>query len=60
MTAVESLVAKIQAMRPGDRLRLAAALIDHGKPETAEPIIGTVYRELQARRLLGAAKGTGR
>lgn len=55
MSQVEELAKKIQLMKPADRLKVAAGLIERGAYSTAEPIVGMVYRELQALSLLRAA-----
>jgi hypothetical protein len=46
------LKAEIEALSPGDRLRIAAGLIDKGKYKLAETIAGNVVDELRALRLL--------
>ena len=43
---------KLEAMTPGDRLRIAAGLIDKAKYDLAETITGNVVDELRAVRLL--------
>lgn len=42
----------IEALSPGDRLRIAAGLIDKGKYDIAETIAGAIVDELRASRLL--------
>jgi hypothetical protein len=44
---------KVENMSPGDRLRLAAGLIDHGKYDIAETLTSNVVDELRAVRILG-------
>lgn len=46
------LKAQIEAMSPGDRLRLCAGLIERGEYDIAETLVGNVVDELRAVRLL--------
>lgn len=50
---VEELVDQIMSMTPAEKLRVAAGLLDLGKPETAETIVDQVSAELRATRLFG-------
>ncbi len=47
------LKAKIESLSPADRLRLCAGLIEQGKYDIAETLVGNVVDELRALRLLG-------
>lgn len=46
MTAVTDLAARVSALSPSERLRLAAALIDAGRVDMAELVIDRVSGEL--------------
>lgn len=46
------LKAQMEAMSPGDQLRLAAGLIEQGEYALAETVAGRVVDELRAVRLL--------
>jgi hypothetical protein len=49
---VEQIANKVKALKPADRLRLAAELIDLGKYDHAEPVVRMVADELTAVRLM--------
>jgi hypothetical protein len=46
------LKAKLEGLSPGDRLRVAAGLIDEGAYDIAETLADNVVDELRALRLL--------
>lgn len=46
-TELTALKKKIESKSPSDRLRLAAALLEHGHYSMAEAIANTVVQELQ-------------
>lgn len=50
--AVEELAAKVNALSPPDRLRLAAGLMENARGDTALPIIRRVADELELAILL--------
>jgi hypothetical protein len=47
-----ALKTRIAALSPADQLRLCAGLLDHGKYDIAETLIGNIVDELRALRLL--------
>jgi hypothetical protein len=49
---METLVRKVNALSPPDRLRLAAELMEHRRSETALPIIRKVADELHLAIML--------
>jgi hypothetical protein len=51
-TNVEDLAAKVSAMTPAARLRLAAELLERGKVDLGAAIVERVSAELGAVRLL--------
>lgn len=52
-----ALKAKIEAMSPGNRLRLCAGLIEQGEYDIAETLTSNVVDELRALRLLRNRNG---
>ena len=52
MSDVEALAARVNAMTPPQRLRLAAALMEERKADVALPIIRKVADELQLALML--------
>jgi hypothetical protein len=53
LASPDQIAARVLAMSLPDRLRLAAGLVEMGKPEHAEMILDTVTTELQSLRLFG-------
>jgi hypothetical protein len=49
---LEALAARVNALSPPDRLRLAAGLIEHRRVTTALPIIQKVHDELRLAIML--------
>ena len=47
---------RVEKLSPGDQLRLAAALVDHGDVDIAETLIRNIADELYALRLLRNGK----
>ena len=52
MRDMDKLAAQIKALKPSDRLRLAAELLDQGKTQLAYSIADTTVKELGARLAL--------
>ena len=55
--AVNHLAKDIKRLTLAEQLRLAAALLDHGKNDLAETVAENVVTVLKARRLLGKVAG---